>query len=154
MRLSYSTILCLTLAAGALSIALVACTARVDTRGNLPDPENLSQIKAGQSSREDVSQLLGSPSTVGNFTGETWYYISNRTETTAFFEPKVEERHVVIVRFDDQGKVADLKTLGLEDGQSVELVDRVTPTSGNEFTFFQQIFGNLGRFNGKKSALP
>ena len=154
MRLSYSSSLCLTLAAGALSVALAGCSARIDSRGNLPDPENLSQIKAGQSSREDVSQLLGSPSTVGNFTGETWYYISNRTETTAFFAPTVEERQVVMVRFDDQGKVADLKTLGLEDGKTVEIVDRVTPTSGNEFTFLQQIFGNLGRFNGKKSALP
>ena len=133
--------------AAALVLSMSACAPRVDTRGNLPDPENVAQIKAGESTRNDVTALLGSPSTVSNFDGEAWYYISKRTETTAFFAPEVENQQVLIVGFDKQGKVAKINTLGLKEGRIIDPVTRTTPTSGNEITLMQQIFGNLGRFN-------
>jgi hypothetical protein len=36
----------------------------------------------------------------------------------------------------------------------VAMVDRVTPTHGNDLTLMQQVLGNLGRFNNpnKKST--
>ena len=40
----------------------------------------------------------------------------------------------------------DVKILGLEDAQKIEMVDRVTPTAGKELTILKQIFGNIGRF--------
>ena len=138
------------LAVGAAVLGFGACTARIDTRGNLPDPDQIAQIKPGESNRSDVSQILGSPSTISNFDNEAWYYISNRTETTAFFEPKVEDRKILIVRFDKSGQVAALETRGLEAGKEIEPVDRATPTAGNEFTLLQQLFGNLGKFNASK----
>jgi outer membrane protein assembly factor BamE (lipoprotein component of BamABCDE complex) len=143
----YSNRLLSGLCAGALALAVIGCTPRVDTRGNLPDPEVLADIKPGQQSRDEVAEILGSPSTVAAFDEETWYYISKRTETFAFFEPEINDRQVVIVRFDAKGVVSELKYLGLEDGRVVNLVDRETHTAGNEVTFLQQIFGNVGRFN-------
>ncbi len=124
-----------------------ACESRLDTRGNLPDPERLAEIRAGQHTREEVSEILGSPSSVAVFDQETWYYISKRTETVAFFEPEVNQRQVIILRFDDQGVVTEVTSLGLEDGHVIEPVDRVTPTAGNELTLIEQLVGNLGRFN-------
>ena len=151
MRMSSRlSLLLAVLAAGTVALGLGACASRIDTRGNLPDPDQIAQIKPGESNRTDVSQILGSPSTIGNFDGETWYYISNRTETIAFFDPKVEDRKIVIVRFDKGGQVSSLETRGLEAGKEIELVNRATPTAGNEFTLLQQLFGNLGRFNASK----
>ena len=129
------------------TLMLGACESRVDSRGNLPDPELLASIEPGEASRDDVSLLLGSPSSVAVFENETWFYISQRTETFAFFEPEVMERQVVIVQFDQAGILKTVETLGLEDGQDILPVERETPTLGNEPTMFQQIFGNLGRFN-------
>ncbi|MBF0168164.1 MAG: hypothetical protein HQL45_11095 [Alphaproteobacteria bacterium] len=31
----------------------------------------------------------------------------------------------------------------------VNLVERITPMAGNEMTFLEQIFGNVGRFSDK-----
>ena len=81
------------------------------------------------------------------FEDETWFYISQKTETFAFFEPEVQERKVIIVKFDDSGILKDVETLGLEASRDVLPVERETPTLGNEPTMFQQFFGNLGRFN-------
>ncbi len=140
------------LCAAALALAVLGCAPRMDTRGNLPDPEVLADIKPGKNSRDEVAEILGSPSSIAAFDDETWYYISKRTETLAFFEPEINDRRVVVIRFDDQGIVSDIKFLGLEDGRVVNLVERETPTAGNEVTFLQQIFGNVGRFTSDSAG--
>ena len=129
-----------------LGAVLVACSPRVATRGNSADEERLAQIEPGRHGRVEVAEILGSPSSTAVFDTEVWYYISQRTETFAFFEPKVSERRVVIVEFDPQGKVSEIKTLGLEEGRQIEPVDRVTPTEGKKLSFLEQILGNFGNF--------
>lgn len=133
-----------------LAAALAACSPRVTPRGNLPDPERLAEIKPGQQSREEVSEILGTPSTIGNFDGESWIYIAEQTETVAFFAPEVTERHVVVVQFDRKGVVSSVRNLTLADGKELEPVARETPTEGNTITLVQQLLGNIGRFNGEK----
>ncbi len=135
-------------AIGALLLAVVAaCSPRVDNRGHHIDPEVLAEIRPGMSTREDVLYLLGSPSTVSSFQGPVWYYIGQRTEKLAFFKPDVTERQVVEVVFNDSDRVSEMRMIGLEEGQEVELVERETPTEGRDMTILQQFLGNLGRFN-------
>lgn len=136
----------------ALSVAaaLAACSPRITPRGNMPDPERLAEIQPGQQTREEVSEILGSPSTVGNFNGEAWIYIAEQTETVAFFAPEVTERNVVVVQFDPKGVVSSVRKLTLADGKELEPVARETPTEGNKITLVQQLLGNIGRFSGDK----
>lgn len=130
-----------------LALAGTACTSTVETRGNLPHPEVLSQVQPGKSSRDDVQALLGTPSSTLTYGDETWHYISARSEQVAFFEPKFVDRKVVSITFDQRGTVKAVTTRALEDGQSVELVDRETPTAGKEMNMLQQLLGNVGRFS-------
>jgi len=130
-----------------LPLVLAACESRVGTRGNLPDPDLIESLEMGISGRDEVTQMLGSPSSVAIFDFETWFYISERTETTAFFEPEVVDRKILIVKFDKQGTLASLSGFGLEASHNVEPVERTTPTAGNDVTVLDQILGNLGRFN-------
>ena len=121
------------------------CAGRIDTRGNLPDPERVSEVTVGQS-REDVADILGSPSSASAFGDDTWYYISKRTETLAFLAPKVTESNILVIQFDKAGKVAALDHRGLADAKDITPVARTTPTAGNELTFLDQLVGNFGRF--------
>jgi outer membrane protein assembly factor BamE (lipoprotein component of BamABCDE complex) len=134
--------------AGVVVLAVTACAPRIATRGNLPDPDLLANIEIGQINKRDIVEMIGSPSSIEPFQGESWYYISERTETRAFFEPTVVERKVIVLRFDKKGIVKEMKTIGLKDGRDVEMVDRVTPTAGQEMTILKQLFGNVGRFEG------
>lgn len=129
------------------AFVLGACAPRVDNQGHLPDPEILTKIEVGKQRREQVLDLIGSPSSVAAFGPETWYYISQRVHTVAFFAPTLEDRKVIAIRFDDKGVVRDVRELGLEDGKKVEHVERATPTAGHEMTVLEQVIGNLGRFN-------
>ena len=133
--------------AAALCFGLAACTPRIDTRGYQFDPDTLSQIVPGTHTRDDVSEILGSPSTTALLDKEVWYYIGNQTETFAFFEPTVIDRHVVTITFNDNGVVSSIDAFGLERGRTIEVVERETPTSGSQVTLLDQLLGNLGRFN-------
>jgi len=135
----------LLVAAGALG----ACSPMMDTRGNLAPSEAVSSIQPGVTTRAQVSQLLGSPSSVATFNDHTWYYIGYKTERIAFLAPEVTDQQVLVVRFDDAGVVQDLEKRGLETARQVSMNDRETPTAGHSLGFFEQLFGNIGRFTGK-----
>lgn len=126
---------------------LTACETRIETRGNLPDPDLLETVQASDHSRDQVVQILGTPSTTAMFENETWFYISERRETFAFFEPEVLDRKIVIVQFDKTGLLKTVAEVGLENGRIVIPVDRKTPTLGNDLNAIQQMLGNIGKFN-------
>ncbi len=136
--------------AGLAVIYVSACSPRIATRGNAPEPEQLEQITVGESTKGDVIDILGSPSTIAAFDENVWLYISKTTETVAFFEPETVEQQVVLVSFDAANRVEILSQYNLEDGKPVIPTDRVTPTAGREMTILQQLFGNLGRFSEGK----
>ncbi|MCP4330786.1 MAG: outer membrane protein assembly factor BamE [Alphaproteobacteria bacterium] len=135
-----------------LIAALSACATRVSNHGNKPDPDKLAQIEPGVQSKAQVKNMLGSPSSVGAFEKNTWYYISQVGERSWFFPEEATEREVVMIRFDDVGQVASIEQLDLEDGQEVDIVDRETPTQGQQLTFLQQMWqaliGGPGLFSG------
>lgn len=132
---------------GVLAVGLSACQPRIDTRGNLPDPELVAKLQPGVQDHDQVARLLGTPSAVGTFNDRTWYYISKRTESVAFFQPELIDQQVLAVEFDSAGVLKEVKLYGKDDRREVELVERETPTHGRELSVLQQFLGNLGRFN-------
>lgn len=127
---------------------LSACTPVINVHGQTPDPEDLALIEVGQSTRRDVEQRLGTASTRSVFSDNVWYYYTETTETVAFFTPEVKQRKIIAIVFAPDDRVDNIVTYTEADGKQVELVSRVTPTAGNELNFFQQLFGNIGRFSG------
>ena len=129
------------------TVYIGGCSPQIDIRGNFHDPEVLSQIKVGDITRLEVREILGTPSSITIFDQEKWLYISERTETVAFFEPVVKDRKIVILSFNKEGIVSKIEHLDEKNGKIIQPVSRTTVTSGNEYGFFQQLFGNVGRFN-------
>jgi outer membrane protein assembly factor BamE (lipoprotein component of BamABCDE complex) len=136
----------------AVLLAVAACETTIDVRGHVPDDENLAKIQVGLQSKRDVAELLGTPSTVTPFGDETWLYISRKTSTVSFMEPKTLEQKVVAVAFDDKGRVADVRKLELADGKVVRHVARKTPAPGKELSFIEQLIGNVGKFNAPRPS--
>lgn len=132
-----------------LGLALTACDPIKTNQGYRLDPEQLAQIEAGVTNKDSVQAIMGSPSSIATFQteGDAWYYISSKTEHLAFFAKEVTERDIVIVKFDINDTVAEIRNLKKEDGQEIEVVERETPTGGRKLGLLEQLFGNLGRFN-------
>lgn len=132
------------------AVALSACGNTVQVRGNNPDPEDVAAIKPGVQSRQDIIDLLGSPSTVSTFEDRKWYYIGQKTQEVAFMKPEVLDRNVLVITFDNTGLVEGMEHYGLDDAQEISPVERETPTEGRDLTLIQQLFGNIGRFAGPR----
>lgn len=135
------------LALGLAALALLACSPTVATHGHRLDERALARIEPGQSSRQDVAQLLGSPSARATFGDSPWYYVSQRTEQLSFYQADVTDQDVVVISFDEQGVVSSIERHGLDEAREIELVGRETPTTGNELNVLEQFVGNIGRFN-------
>ena len=130
----------------ALAAALLAgCAPIVHQQGHVRDAEVLAQIEPGEQTREEVARLLGSPSAVGTFDDGRWYYISRRTETTAFYAPDLVDQSVIVIDFDENGVVMEVASLSIAEARAVEPVEEESPTRGRDLSFFEQIFGNIGR---------
>ena len=143
-----------TLMAGILGLGVLlgGCQAKILQHGNVPDEDEVVQIQPGQDDKNRVEQLLGSPSSTGSFGDEVWYYVSTRTSQTAFFDPEIIDQGVLAISFDNGGIVQDMKVYDQTDGRLVAMVDRTTPTHGNQITLLQQLLGNFGRFNPEGSG--
>ncbi len=147
-RSSISTISkTLLIAAGCVTL-LGGCPKRLDVQGWIPDESVIAEVRPHVDNKDSIQQLLGTPSAVGTFDDNTWYYINKRVETFAFFAPQTTAELVLAVHFDKNGSLDPMKRYGLADARSVPLESKITPTRGKELGFLEQLFGNLGRFSG------
>jgi outer membrane protein assembly factor BamE (lipoprotein component of BamABCDE complex) len=111
-------------------------------RGYVVPEGALEQIPLG-APQEQVLIVLGTPSTVATVSGEVFYYISQRTERTAFLPAKEVDRRVIAVYFDKSRRVQRLADYGLKDGLVFDFVSRATPTSGTELNYLNMLFKQL-----------
>jgi len=124
----------------AASVALAGCTPVISSRGFVENADAEAGIAAGVDTKTTIETKLGDPSVQAAFGTDAWYYISQTERQVAFFDATVQNRHILAVYFDKEGKVSDMKHYSLEDGNVVAFESRTTPTRGREMTFLQQLF--------------
>jgi outer membrane protein assembly factor BamE (lipoprotein component of BamABCDE complex) len=121
--------------------------AKPTLRGNRVDADQLKELVPGTSTRADVTALIGTPTARATFDDNTWIYISEVTRPEIGRTQGVLSQDVVVLGFNDQGVLQDVKRLNQADALPVTVAARSTPSPGTEASFLQQLFGNIGRFN-------
>ena len=116
-----------------------------DRHGHVLEEEKIASIAIGVDSKDSVMSRLGSPSTIGTFNTDVWYYISSQEERFAFFAPTTTYRDILVVEFGQTNLVSDIGNYTLADGKVINYAGRKTPTRGKELGFLEQMFGNIGR---------
>ena len=154
------------LAAGlaASLVVLGACTATRDFHGFVPDQALATDVKPEVDTRSTVLARLGTPSTTSLFDQvgtaayapgkeKLWVYMSSTRELLTFYYPKVVQREVVAIQFDDDDVVSDVLVYDIDDGRVLEYNSRVTPTRGRELGILEQLFGTLGSLRNQIPGL-
>lgn len=123
-----------------LGAPLGGCFTQTYQRGYVLADGALDQIPLG-ATQEQVLIVLGTPSTVATVSGEVFYYISQRSEQTAFMPQKVVDQRVVAVYFDKNRRVQRLANYGMQDGKIFDFVSRTTPTGGKDTGIITSMLG-------------
>lgn len=128
-------------------VFLNACSSDVFLvhNGNMPTDDKVSQIKVGQT-MEEVEDILGSPSSVSTLNENEWIYMSSTLKKVAFFTPKVIDRDVLTIRFDNGGTVSKISRLNKDDGKKVKIDSDETQSGGHNPGFFKKYFGGVGTY--------
>jgi outer membrane protein assembly factor BamE (lipoprotein component of BamABCDE complex) len=128
----------------AVGLLLGGCSlSQIYQRGYVLPEGALQQVQLG-APQEQVLIVLGTPSTVATVSGDTFYYISQRTESAAAFLPdKPTDQRVIAVYFDKNRRVERLADYRLRDGKVFDYIGRTTPTGGRDANYLQSMFGNF-----------
>jgi outer membrane protein assembly factor BamE (lipoprotein component of BamABCDE complex) len=140
-------------------LLLGACSffeAEPTLRGNRVDADQLKELVPGTSTQTDVTSLIGSPTAKATFDDNTWLYITETTRPRIARTPGILDQGVVVLSFNGQGVLQNVKLVGQDDAVPVSVVARTTPAPGTEASFLQQLLGNIGRFNafGAQQSAP
>ena len=139
----------------ALMLSLGGCSlfaANTTVRGNPVDQDSLKQLIPGTSTTADATSLLGSPTARETFDDNSWVYISQITQPRVGRLPGVLTQRVVVLTFDPNGTLRQVKTYNKRDAKSVSMAPGSTPSPGSSASVLQQLFGNVGRFNQTPSS--
>jgi outer membrane protein assembly factor BamE (lipoprotein component of BamABCDE complex) len=138
------------LAAGLLvpaaAASLSACSPVTIYSGFQAIESDPKEVKVGTDTKSTVRGRLGSPSAVGAFDPNTWFYMNQLKSRVAFKRPEVIARNVTAITFNkDSETVESVNSYTLKDGKVIAFNGRETPTRGRELTILEQILGNVGR---------
>jgi outer membrane protein assembly factor BamE (lipoprotein component of BamABCDE complex) len=134
-----------------MGLPLAGCSffqAQSTTRGNPIDGDALKQLTPGTTTTADASALLGSPTTHETFNDNAWVYISQVTRPRVGRLPGVLQQRVVVLNFDQNGVLQKVNVYDKANAKDVSMAPGTTPTPGASASLLQQLFGNIGRFNG------
>lgn len=138
---------------GSMALLLLsACEPKVAERGKRDLAETAERITPQSTTRQEVFEMLGTPSAVGQFGDKAWYYVAQRKEGVAFFAPEVVQSDVLRVTFTGD-VVASVQTYDQNDMKEVNFSSRKTPTEGQEYGFIEQLIGNIGKFNKQRDSV-
>ena len=66
-------------------------------------------------------------------------------EQIAFMRPEETERRLLVVKFGQDGKVADIKHIDKSKGREIEVSEQETAVPEQEQGFFRKYFGGVGQ---------
>jgi len=123
-----------------------ACAFKVDKSGYMFENTDINIIKKGVTSKNTLLNTFGSPTIISFYNDrEVWIYFSENIKHILFFKPKVVERDVLVIKFDSEDRVSNIKKidLGDEDREFFFNQNR-TFVESHKNNFFKSIYENIG----------
>jgi outer membrane protein assembly factor BamE (lipoprotein component of BamABCDE complex) len=133
--------------AASLVLGLGACTRIKDVKGYISDNQMIATLQPGVDNKNSVQKTLGRPTMISAVDPNRWYYVSQFTQQLAFLRPKPISHQALAVSFDAKGNLIKTERLGLDQIVSVDASGDKTPTRGKESGFWDNLFGDIGRYS-------
>ena len=127
----------------ALGLMVAACGSETRLHGNSLDASALDQLQIGSTRRIEVEALFGKPSANGAFDSGRIYYIAQSMIAKPGRKIEMQTRTIVAFAFDESDRLESIRFTDESDGREVFYLDSTTPTPGDTYGIFDQIFSNI-----------
>ena len=104
------------------------------------------KLTVNQSNKNDIIQLLGSPSTKSTFDNDLWIYIERKTDTAflrKFGNEKIIVNNVLLLEINNMGLLAKKEFLDLTNMQELKFVEQTTENQYRKNTFVYDFLSSL-----------
>lgn len=127
----------------AFAAGLGACAPTTQVHGYMPSAGDIARIRPGVDTTATVEEILGLPTSTGLLRDTAWFYVQSTFENYTYHKPRVIDRTVLVVNFNQNGTVTSIDKFGIDKGRIVPLTARTTDTGGRQLGVLEQLFGNL-----------
>ena len=104
---------------------------------------DFKELKVGKTKKNEIIELLGSPSTTSNFDEEqSWIYISSEFKKFVFLDGKNTDQKILILSF-NQNTLKNKELLLKEDINNIKYEETVTDSRGKKINWIKEFFTNL-----------
>ena len=131
-----------------ISLFISACTLKKVQKHHGVHFLNKKQEKltVNQSNKNDILELLGSPSTKSTFDNDLWIYIERKTDTAflrKFGNEKIIVNNVLLLEINNMGLLAKKEFLDLTNMQELKFVEQTTENQYRKNTFVYDFLSSL-----------
>ena len=104
---------------------------------------NFKELQVGKTTKNEIVELLGSPSTTSNFDNEqSWIYISSEFKKFVFLDGSNTDQKILILSF-NQNTLKNKELLSKNDINNIEYEETLTDSRGKKVNWIKDFFSNL-----------
>ena len=104
---------------------------------------NFKELQVGKTTKNEIVQLFGSPSTTSNFDDEqSWIYISSEFKKFVFLDGSNTDQKILILSF-NQNTLKNKELLSKNDINNIEYEETLTDSRGKKVNWIKEFFTNL-----------
>ena len=104
---------------------------------------DLNELQIGKTTKNEIVELLGSPSTTSNFDNDqSWIYISSEFKKFVFLDGSNTDQKILILSF-NQNTLKNKEILSKNDINSIRYEETITDSRGKKVNWIRQFFTNL-----------
>ena len=104
---------------------------------------NFKELQVGKTTKNEIVELLGSPSTTSNFDDEqSWIYISSEFKKFIFLDGSNTDQKILILSF-NQNTLKNKELLSKNDINNIEYEETLTDSRGKKVNWIKDFFSNL-----------
>jgi outer membrane protein assembly factor BamE (lipoprotein component of BamABCDE complex) len=104
------------------------------------------KLTVNQSNRNDILELLGSPSTRSTFDNDLWIYIERETKRPSilvFGQEEVIINNVLLLEIDNMGILHKKEFLDVTKMENIKFTERVTESQYKQRTFLYDFLSSM-----------
>ena len=128
----------------AVLFLILGCSKQYREHGYIPSEEELSSVSVSQDDKNTVIKKLGTPSIGGILSDGNIYFVQSKVLKNSIRASKPVDRQVLVLSFDEKGKLDNIQKFGIDKGKIVILDYRTTPSGLKNMSFLFRLFQNVG----------